>query len=33
MAEFKEEVAAGKIFIYDVILRIQCLQILARLNL
>ena len=33
MAEFKEEVAACKIFIYDVIFRIQCSQILARLNL
>lgn len=33
MAEFKEEVAACKIFIYDVIFRIQCSQILAGLNL
>lgn len=33
MAEFKEEVVACKIFIYGVIFRIQCLQILARLNL
>lgn len=33
MATFKEEVAACKIVIYDVISRIQCSRILTRLNL
>lgn len=33
MAEFKGEVAACEIFIYDMIFRIQCSQILAGLNL
>ena len=32
-AEFKEEVAACKIFIYGMVFRIQCLQILARWDL
>lgn len=33
IAEFKEEVVACKLFIYDVMFRIQCSQIPARLNL
>lgn len=33
MARLREGVAACEVFIYDVVFRMQCLQILARLNL